>query len=60
MKPLSQKYYLYAIVIVFYLCNLCEIQLLLIGLFNNPSKPVFTLVIFIHYKPRIAVAILDL
>ena len=26
----------------------------------NPFKPDFTIVIFIHYKPRIAVAILDL
>ena len=26
----------------------------------NPLKPEFTVVIFIHYKPRIAVAILDL
>ena len=26
----------------------------------NPFKPGFTIVIFIHYKPRIAVAILDL
>ena len=28
--------------------------------FLNPFKPEFTIVIFIHYKPRIAVAILDL
>ena len=27
---------------------------------TNPFKPEFTIVIFIHYKPRIAVAILDL
>ena len=27
---------------------------------NNPFKPEFTIVIFIHYKPRIAVTILDL
>ena len=27
---------------------------------NDPLKPEFTIVIFIHYKPRIAVAILDL
>ena len=27
---------------------------------NNPFKLDFTIVIFIHYKPRIAVAILDL
>ena len=26
----------------------------------NPFGPEFTIVIFIHYKPRIAVAILDL
>ena len=26
----------------------------------NPFKPEFTIVIFVHYKPRIAVAILDL
>ena len=26
----------------------------------NPLKPEFTTVIFIHYKPRIAAAILDL
>ena len=26
----------------------------------NPLKPEFTILIFIHYKPRIAVAILDL
>ena len=26
----------------------------------NPLKPEFTIVIFIYYKPRIAVAILDL
>ena len=25
----------------------------------NPFKPEFTIVIFIHYKPRIAVTILD-
>ena len=30
-----------------------------IGLLN-PFRPEFTTVIFIHYKPRIAVAILDL
>ena len=27
---------------------------------GNPFKPEFTIVIFIFYKPRIAVAILDL
>ena len=26
----------------------------------NPFRPEFSIVIFIHYKPRIAVAILDL
>ena len=26
----------------------------------NPFKPEFTIVIFLHYKPRIATAILDL
>ena len=26
----------------------------------NPFRPEFTIVIFLHYKPRIAVAILDL
>ena len=26
----------------------------------NPFKPEFTIVIFVHYKPRIAVAIHDL
>ena len=26
----------------------------------NPFKPEFTIVIFIHYKPRIVLAILDL
>ena len=26
----------------------------------NSSKPEFTIVIFIHYKPRISIAILDL
>ena len=26
----------------------------------NPFRPEFTIVIFIHYKPRIAVAILNL
>ena len=30
------------------------------SLLVNPFKPEFTIVIFIHYKPRIAVAILDL
>ena len=35
------------------------IPYLVITLFN-PFQPEFTIVIFIHYKPRIAVAILDL
>ena len=26
---------------------------------HDPLKPEFTIIIFIHYKPRIAVAILD-
>ena len=30
------------------------------GIEINPFRPEFTMVIFIHYKPRIAVAILDL
>ena len=30
------------------------------SLILNPFKPEFTIVTFIHYKPRIAVAILDL
>ena len=30
------------------------------GFMVNPFKPDFNIVIFIHYKPRIAVAILDL
>ena len=30
------------------------------GVIVNPFKPEFTIVIFIHYKSRIAVAILDL
>ena len=32
----------------------------LFGLFINPVKPEYTIAIFIHYKPRIAVGILDL
>ena len=36
--------------------KLCNVHSLLI----NPFKPEFIIVIFIHYKPRIAVAILDL
>ena len=38
----------------------CEIQLQTGELLFNPFNPEFTIVIFIHYKPRIAVAILDL
>ena len=30
------------------------------GVIINPFKPEFTIVIFIHHKPRMAVAILDL
>ena len=33
---------------------------LCVCLLINPFKPEFTIVIFIHYKPRIAAAILDL
>ena len=29
-------------------------------MYINSFKPEFTIVIFIHYKPRVAVAILDL
>ena len=29
-------------------------------MFPNPFQPIFTIVTFIHYKPQIAVAILDL
>ena len=35
-------------------------NLTLVALVFNPLKPEFTIVIFIHYKPRIAVAILNL
>ena len=31
-----------------------------VKMYINPFKPLFTIVIFIHYKPRIAVTILDL
>ena len=41
------------------MCVFIQIMLSVI-LFLNPFKPEFTIVIFIHYKPRIAVAILDL
>ena len=30
------------------------------AVYINPFKPEFTIVIFIHYKPKIAAAILDL
>ena len=36
------------------------VQILSNILILNPIKPEFTIVIFIHYKPRIAVAILYL
>ena len=39
--------------------NLQAIPLVSEG-FLNPVRPEFIIVIFIHYKPRIAVAILDL
>ena len=35
------------------------VQIMLSG-WVDPFRPEFTIVIFIHYKPRIAVAILDL
>ena len=41
----------------FAVISVCCIQKIEYG---NPFKPEFTIVIFIHYKPRIAVAILDL
>ena len=34
--------------------NICQIVMF------NPFKPEFTIVIFIHHNPRIAVAIIDL
>ena len=39
--------------------NIVQVNLIL-NLTYNIFKPEFTIVIFIHYKPRIAVAILDL
>ena len=40
---------------------LCDRKNTAVGLQGfNPFKPEFIIVIFIHYKPRIAVAILDL
>ena len=43
----------------------CETKFLSLGpdvivTFFNPFRPEFTIVIFIHYKPQIAVAILEL
>ena len=40
------------VMILVWLCRISQLF--------NPFKPEFTIVIFIHYKPRIAVAILDL
>ena len=44
--------------IPFFVQNMCHLT----GsqLTFNPFNPEFTIVIFIHYKPRIAAAILDL
>ena len=36
------------------------VSLHLLCFYFNPFKPEFTILIFIHYKPRIAAAILDL
>ena len=54
-------------VLVIYLGCLIDISIMELNLYKyievesvNPFKPEFTIVIFIHYKPRIAVAILDL
>ena len=41
------------------ICIFFIIRSIFCGWFN-PFKPEFNIVIFIHYKPRIAVAILDL
>ena len=44
-----------------YTCDICMTPTMTMTMtFINPFKPEFTMVIFIHYKPRIAVAILDL
>ena len=37
-----------------------DIDQMMFDLLVNPFKPEFTIVIIIHHKPRIAVAILDL
>ena len=37
-----------------------KLFIFIFNIFFNPFKPEFMIVIFIHYKPRIAVAILDL
>ena len=64
MHPDHKKYTLLesvAMKTLVYILDIC-----LHGVFSvmvayfNPFKPEFTIVIFIHYKPRIAVAILDL
>ena len=39
--------------------RLCNVTIVMCKWFN-PFKPEFTIFIFIHYKPRIAGAILDL
>ena len=45
----------------YYYCDYKSIcSILATGSSFNPLKPEFTIVIFIHYKPRIAAAILDL
>ena len=41
-------------------CSLLFIQIYLSVVRVNPFKPEFTIVIFIHYKPRFAGAILEL
>ena len=45
---------------IIYYFSCIEIVLVIYNISFNPFKPEFTIVIFIHYKPRIAVAILDL
>ena len=50
-----------ATIVVFHLFYLpIKSQLIATKYVINPFNPEFTIVIFIHYKPRIAVAILDL
>ena len=52
---MSYRYMLYmSIWYGFSIVRLCEVSTI------NPFKPEFTIVIFTHYKSRIAVAILDL